>query len=80
MVRTSNYDYLFLEDALSAYFSANINVSKEIGKHFKLTFYARNFLNNMNKIKEKRTGREVSLLNSYYIPELTYGISLNLKL
>ena len=80
LVETRNFDYLFLEDALSVYLSANINISKEIGKRFRLSFYARNFLNNMAKIKDKQTNTEVSLLNSSYIPELSYGIGLNIKI
>ena len=80
MVKTSNYDYLFKKNKITSFFSSNINVSKEVGQHFKLTFYARNFLNNMSKVKRKQDGVELSLLNGYFIPSLSYGISLKVKL
>lgn len=80
MVKTSRYDYLFKKNEITPYFSSNIKVSKEIGQHFKLSFYARNFLNNIAKVKQKQDDREISLLNSSLIPDLSYGISLRIKI
>ena len=80
MVVTSNRDYYFKKRAYTPYFSSNINVSKEIGEHFKLTFYANNFLNNMAKVKRNDNNVESTLLNSKLITPFYYGMSLKIKL
>jgi len=81
MVINTNRDYTFKKQSYTPYFSANINVSKEIGKLFKMTFYANNFLNSMAKVKQKQDDTEKSLLNGGgLITPFYYGISLKIKL
>ena len=80
LVVKSNYAYLLNANKLSAYYSANLSVTKEIGDHVSISFYANNFFNNMKKIHSSQTGLETSLFASSYIPSYYYGPSLRLKL
>ncbi len=80
MVKTTNWAYHFGQEGLSPYFSANINVSKEIGKMFKINFYAINVFNTMAKVHNKRDNTEQSLLNSRFITPFSYGISLQISI
>ena len=80
MVLKSNTNYLFNPNRISPYFSANINITKEIGKFATISFYAHNFFNNMGKIKFSENRMETILYESGYIPLFTYGLTLRLKL
>lgn len=79
MVVKNNYDYYFNESKVSAYYSANLAVTKEIGKYASLSFFANNFVNNMAKVRFSQTGTASSLFESSYIPAFNYGASLRLK-
>ena len=79
IVRT-NYPYTMNPNRLSKYYSANLTVTKEIGDHVTLSFYANNFFNNMKKVRSSQTDLESSLFGSGYIPQFYYGLSLKLKL
>ncbi len=80
MVQATNRTYYFKESNISSYFSTNINVSKEIGKQFKLTFYANNFLNTIAKVHFEQEQINRTLLNSGLIAPFSYGLSLQIKL
>ncbi len=80
MVRKSNTNYYFNEDRISPYFATNINVTKEIGKYVRLSFYATNFWNNTSRVHSSQTDRETTLYNSGRIPAFYYGLSLKVKL
>ncbi|MBQ8501130.1 MAG: TonB-dependent receptor [Bacteroides sp.] len=80
LVTKSNTSYYFDENRLSAYYAANFNLTKEIGKWASITFYARNFFYHMGKVRSSQTGLETSLYDSGYIPKFYYGLSLRLKL
>ena len=80
LVQKSNYAYVMNANRLSAYYSANISVTKEIGDHVSLSFYANNFFNNMRKVHSSQTDLDTSLFGSSYIPSFYYGLSLKLKL
>ena len=80
LVVRSNYPYTMNPDRLSAYYSANISITKEFGDHVSVSFYANNFLNNMGRVRSTQTGLETSLFASSYIPSFYYGLSLRLKL
>ena len=80
LVQKSNYAYVMNANRLSAYYSANLSVTKEIGDHVSISFYANNFFNNMKKIHSSQTGLDTSLFGSSYIPGYYYGLSLKLKL
>jgi hypothetical protein len=55
-------------------------VTKEIGDHVSVSFYANNFLNTMQRVRLSQTGLETSLFGSNYVPSYYYGLSLRLKL
>ncbi len=80
LVVKTNYAYTMNPDHISAYYSANLSVTKEIGDHVSVSFYANNFFNNMGKVHSSRTGLDTSLFTSGYIPKFYYGLSLRLKI
>ena len=80
MVGKTTTSYYFNRNSLSPYFSANLMVTKELGKYFTLSFYANNFLNNLSKIRSSWNDSEVMLYGSSYIPTFNYGISLKVKI
>jgi hypothetical protein len=80
LIVRSNYAYTMNPNRLSAYYSANFSVTKEIGDHVSLSFYANNFFNNMKTVHSSQTDLETSLFSSGYIPSYYYGLSLRLKL
>lgn len=79
MVVKNNYNYYFNESKISAYYSANLAVTKEIGKYASISFFANNFFNNMAKVRSSQAGTASSLFGSSYIPVFNYGASLRLK-
>jgi len=80
LVVRSNYAYVMNPNRLSKYLSANLSVTKEIGEHVTISFYANNFFNNLKKIRSSQTDLESSLFGSSYIPSFYYGLSLKLKI
>ena len=80
LVSMTNFNYRFNRDKLSSYYSANINVTKEIGDYASISFEARNFLNNMGLVKSSWNNTETTLYDSPYISNFYYGISLKLKI
>jgi hypothetical protein len=80
LVVKSNTSYFFNEERVTAYYAANLNVTKEIGNVASITFYARNFFYQMGKVKSSQTGLETSLYESRLVPQFYYGLSLRLKL
>lgn len=80
LVVKSNTSYVLNPNRISAYYSANLSITKEIGDHVSLSFYANNFLNNMNTVHSSQTDLDMSLFSSTYIPSYYYGLSLRLKL
>lgn len=80
LVVKTNYAYMMNPDHLSAYYSANLSVTKEIGDHVSVSFYANNFFNNMGKVHSSKTGLDTSLFTGSYIPKFYYGLSLRLKI
>ena len=80
LVVKTNYPYNMNPNRISAYYSANLSVTKEIGDHVSVSFYANNFFNNMKMVHSSQTDLETSLFGSSYIPSYYYGLSLRLKL
>lgn len=80
MVLKTNYNYYFNEAQYSAYYSANINLTKEIGDRISISFMANNFFNNMKQVNYSWNGNNLSLYRSGKIPQLYYGVSLRVKL
>ena len=79
LVVKSNYNYNFNANTTSNYYSANLNVTKEIGRFASLSFFANNFFHNMGKVRFLNNGNVASLFNSSFIPAFNYGASLRLK-
>ena len=75
-----NNAYVMNANRISAYYSANLSVTKEIGDHVSVSFYANNFFNNMKTVHSSQTDLDTSLFSSSYIPSYYYGLSLRLKL
>ena len=73
----TTYNYTFLSDRISPYFSANISVTKEIGDLASISFYANNFFNNYAQVYSTKTGHWSSV--NGYIPSFYYGLTLRLK-
>ena len=80
LVVKSNTPYVLNPNRISAYYSANLSITKEIGDHVSLSFYANNFFNNMKTVHSSQTNLDMSLFASSYIPSYYYGLSLRLKL
>jgi hypothetical protein len=80
LVLTSNTGYFFDAARISAYYSANISVTKEIGSVASLSFNAMNFTNNMQRVRSSDTGIWSTLYGSSYIPNFYYGLSLKIKI
>ena len=57
LVVKSTTGYMFRKQGYSPYFSANLNVSKEIGKYLTVSFFANNFFYSMQKIKDRKSTR-----------------------
>ena len=80
LVIKSPTGYMFREQRYSPYFSANINVTKEIGDYLTLAFFANNFFYSMQKVKAYHTDIKESLFNSGRISPFNYGLSIKIKL
>lgn len=73
MMRSANA-YTFALDGYGAYFSANISITKEIGDHVSLSFYANNFINSRMAVKSLATG-----VSAIFTPGFYYGLTCRLK-
>lgn len=80
LVVRSNYLYTLNPNRISAYYSANFSVTKEIGDHVSVSFYANNFFNTMKTVHQSQTDLDTSLFGSGYVPSFYYGLSLKLKI
>lgn len=80
LVQRTYYNYSFNPQRVSAYCSANIAVTKEMGDIASVTFSATNFFNNMAKVRFGWNNSTASLLESGYIPRFYYSLSLRLRL
>ena len=80
IVTKSSHTYIFNESKVSNYFSANVGVTKEIGRVATITFNATNFISNMGKVRNSLDNTNSSLFGSSRIPGFYYGLSFRLKL
>ena len=74
VIRPSN-DYMFLQDGYGAYASANLSVTKEIGDHVSLSFFANNFTNARPAVYSMATG-----VGAIFTPAFYYGLTCRIKL
>lgn len=80
LVSKTSYNYSFNKNTLSPYVTANISVTKELGKIASLSFEARNFTNTTARVKYSQNESVISLYGSGSIPKFYYGLSLRIKL
>lgn len=73
VIRPSN-DYMFLQDGYGPYMSANLSVTKEIGKHVSVSFFANNFTNSRPTVYSMATG-----VGAIFTPSFYYGLTCRLK-
>ena len=73
MLRSGNI-YQYNRDGYDPYFSANLSITKEIGDHASISFYANNFTNSRRHVTSYATGTKVILTPGFY-----YGLTLRLK-
>ncbi len=67
--------YTFALDGYGPYMSANISITKEIGDHLSLSFFANNFTNSRPYVKSLATG-----VGAIFTPSFYYGLTCRLKL
>ncbi len=64
----------FAEDGYGPYMSANLSITKEIGDHASLSFFANNFTNSRPYVVSKATG-----VGAIFTPAFYYGLTCRLK-
>lgn len=74
LIIKSGNAYTFSQDGYGAYLSANLSVTKEIGDHVSLSFFANNFTNSRMFVTSKATG-----VSAIFTPAFYYGLTCRLK-
>ena len=74
IVKSGNM-YTFAPDGYDPYLSANLSITKEIGDHVSLSFFANNFTNARPYVKSRATG-----VSAIFTPNFYYGLRCNIKL
>ena len=64
----------FAEDGYGPYMSANLSITKEIGDHASLSFFANNFTNSRPYVVSKATG-----VGAIFTPAFYYGLTCRLR-
>ena len=65
---------IFNGDGYDPYFSANLSITKEIGDHVSVSFYANNFTNSRPFVASYATG-----VKAVFTPDFYYGLTVRLK-
>jgi hypothetical protein len=73
IIRSGNI-YTFAQDGYNPYFCANFSVTKEIGDHVSLSFFANNFTNARPMVTSRATG-----VSAIFTPNFYYGLRCRLK-
>ena len=66
--------YTFAQNGYGPYMSANLSITKEIGDHVSLSFFANNFTNSRPYVKSLATG-----VGAIFTPAFYYGLTCRLK-
>lgn len=74
LILKSGNAYTFAQDGYGFYCSANLSITKEIGKHVSLSFFANNFTNSRTYVKSMATG-----VGAIFTPSFYYGLTCRLK-
>lgn len=73
LLRSANA-YTYVQDGYDPYFSANLSITKEIGDHVSISFYANNFTNSRPFVRSWATG-----VQAVFTPGFYYGLTVRLK-
>ena len=73
IIRSGNI-YTFAQDGYNPYMCANLSVTKEIGDHVSLSFFANNFTNARPVVTSRATG-----VSAIFTPNFYYGLRCRLK-
>ena len=74
LILKSGNAYTFAQDGYGPYMSANLSITKEIGDHVSLSFFANNFTNSRPYVRSYATGA-----GAIFTPEFYYGLTCRLK-
>ena len=74
LILKSGNIYTFAQDGYGMYMSANLSITKEIGDHVSLSFFANNFTNSRPYVKSMATG-----VGAIFTPAFYYGLTCRLK-
>ncbi len=74
LILKSGNAYTFARDGYGAYLSANLSVTKEIGDHVSISFFANNFTNSRMYVTSMATG-----VSAIFTPSFYYGLTCRLK-
>lgn len=74
LIRKSGNAYTFAADGYDPYFSANINITKEIGDYISLSLNAINFTNTRRYVTSYATG-----VSAIFTPNFYYGLTCRIK-
>ena len=74
LILKSDNIYTFAQDGYGMYMSANLSITKEIGDHVSLSFFANNFTNSRPYVKSIATG-----VGAIFTPAFYYGLTCRLK-
>ena len=74
LLLTSSNIYSFDRDGYGFYCCANLSITKEIGKHVSISFFANNFTNSRPYVISKATG-----VGAIFTPAFYYGLTCRLK-
>lgn len=74
LILKSNNARTFAADGYDPYFSANISITKEIGSHVSVSFFANNFTNSRRHVTSYATG-----IGAIFTPDFYYGLTCRLK-
>ena len=74
ILRSGNI-YTFAQDGYDPYLSANFSVTKEIGDHVSISFFANNFTNARRYVTSRATG-----VSAIFTPDFYYGLTCRIKL
>ncbi|MDO4826250.1 MAG: TonB-dependent receptor [Bacteroidia bacterium] len=75
LIIKSGNAYTFAQDGYPAYMSANLSITKEIGDHVSLSFFANNFTNSRPYVISMATG-----VGAIFTPAFYYGLSCRIKI
>lgn len=74
LILQSNNIHTFDPDGYDPYMSANFSLTKEIGNHVSLSFYANNFTRSRREVRSWATG-----VGAIFTPDFYYGLTCRIK-